>query len=153
MQFNEEDFFKDYLTSEQYEECVKSQTGSSQAKSLFIIAIEKGYINDKNLAAILKKIPGEKPKRQAVSKKKKRFGELCIEKGFASKKQVEECLAAQNDLKRAGKHFRLGQILIEKKYITNPQARLVLELQGKKILRCNDCETKYNIRNFKPNKK
>jgi len=160
MQFDEEIFFRtianegDLLSQKQVEECLEIQRQSPHPTSLFGIMIEKGYINNKNMAAILAKTPPHLQQPPEEGKKnEKKFGELCVEKGFASASQIAECLAIQNRLEREGKHIRIGQILIEKKYVAVRQAQSILELQGKKILRCPNCETKYNIRHYKPEKK
>ncbi|NUM32999.1 MAG: protein kinase [Candidatus Brocadiae bacterium] len=159
MQFEEEIFFRtianqgELLSVEQVEECLEIQKQSSNPGSLFVLMIEKGYINNKNMAAILKKAPPEMQREAGKKEDQKKFGELCVEKGFASSSQIAEALALQERLKKEGKHFRIGQILIEKKYVAMRQAQLILEIQGKKILRCPSCETKYNIRHYKTEKK
>lgn len=150
---HEADQLKEYLSQEALKECLEIQNTSSNNRSLFIIAIEQGYINDKTLAKIVRKMSPKKSEEKATAPPKKKFGDLCIEKGFASKAQVEECLAIQARLKKEGKHFRIGQILIEKKYVAFRQAQFVLEIQGKKIMRCESCDTKFNIRNYKSTKK
>ena len=163
MQFEEEEMFFRKIASEtglltiaQVEECLEIQKRSSKPGSLFVIMIDKGYINRKNMAEILKNAPPQIQQQTEIdgdSQPEKKFGELCIEKGFASSAQVAECLAIQDRLKREGKHFRIGQILIEKKYVAVRQAQLILKIQGKKILRCPACETKFNIRRYKSQKK
>lgn len=159
MQFEEEIFFKtianqgELLTIDQVEECLEIQRQSSNPGSLFVLMIEKGYINNKNMAAILKKAPPEMQREAGKKENEKKFGELCVEKGFASSTQIAEALTLQERLRKEGKHFRIGQILIEKKYVAVRQAQLILEIQGKKILRCPTCETKYNIRHYKTEKK
>ena len=162
MQFEEELLFRrlanerDLVTIEQVEECLAMQKNNPHATSLFVIMIEKGYINHKNMATILKRIPpqiGGGEAQRLFTNVNKKFGELCVEKGFATTAQVAECLTLQEKLKTEGRHFRIGQILIEKKYLTFHQAQQVLDLQGKKILRCPTCETKFNIRHYQPNKK
>lgn len=161
MQFDEEIFFRaianerELLTIQQVEECLEIQRRSPHQTSLFGIMIEQGYINDKNMAAILAKTPPHMQQSSTESGRKieKKFGELCVEKEFATAAQIAECLTLQTRLDQEGKHLRLGQILIEKKYMVIRQAQMILELQGKKILRCPRCETKFNIRHFKAEKK
>ena len=161
MQFEEELFFRqiakesEFLTEEQLEECLEIRRRNPKATSLFVLLIEKGYLHHTNMPAIIGKLPPELQKGAAalISKSKQKFGEICIEKGFVTAVQIQECLNIQNKLKQEGKHFRLGQILIEKKYLAVRQAQSILKFQGKKILRCVKCETKYNIRNYKTNKK
>lgn len=150
---HEADQLKDYISSEALKECLEIQRTSSNNRSLFIIAIEQGYINDKTLAKIVKNISPKGQEKESRTPPKKKFGEYCVEKGFASQAQVDECIAIQSKLKKEGKHFRIGQILIEKKYVAFRQAQYILEMQGKKIMRCESCDTKFNIRNYKSNKK
>jgi serine/threonine protein kinase/formylglycine-generating enzyme required for sulfatase activity len=160
MQFEEELLFRriasegQLITSEQLEECLEIQRNNPHATSLFVIMIEKGYITHKNMAIILKKIPPQVSEAMPLfTNANKKFGEMCVEKGFVSTVQVAECLSTQEKLKAEGRHFRIGQILMEKKFLTVHQAQTVLELQGKKILRCPTCETKFNIRHYQPHKK
>lgn len=158
MHFDEELFFRNMategslLTLTQFEECLEIHRKSPNPASLWAIMFDKGYINRSNMAAILQKLPPQ-DEDALPSFKTKKFGELCIEKGFTSEDRIHECLTLQERLKHEGKHLRLGQILLEKKYLTVQQAQLILELQGKKILRCAQCENKYNIRHYKPQKK
>ncbi len=161
MQSNEESLFRkiasegQLLTQKQVEECLEIQRQSPNRKSLFGIMIEKGYINDSNMGAIVAMTPSspQPVEIEETQKRIKRFGELCVEKGLVTSAQIDECLKFQNDLDAKGKHIRIGQILIEKKYVDIRKAQMILELQGKKILRCLKCETKYNIRNYKLEKK
>ncbi len=57
-----------------------------------------------------------------------RFGEFCVQKKYATAKQIEEALQfqKQND-QETGRHIRLGQILVDKKYMTLDQVREVLQ--------------------------
>lgn len=160
MQFEEELLFRriagegQLITPEQLEECLEIQRKNPHATSLFVTMIEKGYINHKNMATILKKIPPQISEALPLfTNANKKFGELCVEKGFVSTVQVAECLSTQEKLKAEGRHFRIGQILMEKKFITVHQAQVILEFQGKKILRCPTCETKFNIRHYQPHKR
>jgi len=157
MQSEEELFFQSIaaegklLSKAQVEECLEIQKQSPNPSNLWGLMVEKGYINASNLDAISAKAPSTLQKK-VESKTDKRFGELCIERGFATELQIRECLDIQARFKREGKHMRIGQILIEKKYVALRQAQVVLELQGKKILRCSQCETKYNIKRYQRDK-
>lgn len=57
-----------------------------------------------------------------------RFGEICIQKKYATSKQIEEALKFQQDTeKETGRHVRIGQILVDKKYMTLENVREVLK--------------------------
>lgn len=158
MQSEEEIFFRTIaqegklLTMGQVEECLEIQ--KQHPNKLWGILLDKGYINNSNMAAIMGRAPSNwqkvAPKKEKIEKK---FGELCIERGFATPDQIQECLDIQARFEKEGKHMRIGQILIEKKYVAIRQAQSIIELQGKKILRCANCDTKYNIKRYQPNKK
>lgn len=83
----------------------------------------------------------------------KKFGELCVAKGFVSAKQIKEALEIQKHLKRKGIYLRLGRILRKKKYLTTAQGLSILELQGKKFLQCKTCKLRYNVREYQADKK
>lgn len=60
-----------------------------------------------------------------------KFGEICIQKKFATSRQVEEVLRIQQEEeKETGKKRRIGQILVEKKYMTPDQVREVAQSAG-----------------------
>lgn len=61
-----------------------------------------------------------------------RFGEFCIQKKFATAKQIEEALQFQKQSdQETGRHVRLGQILVDKKYMTLEQVREVVQAAEK----------------------
>ena len=62
----------------------------------------------------------------------KRFGVICVEKGFCSAEQFVEALRVQvlEDLNQ-GKHRLVGRILLEQGIITLVQIDQVLEVLGK----------------------
>lgn len=61
-----------------------------------------------------------------------RFGEICIQKKFATSKQIEEALKFQVDTeKETGRHLRIGQILVDKKHMTLEHVREVMQATEK----------------------
>lgn len=71
----------------------------------------------------------------------KRFGTIAIQAGFITTDQLNEAMAIQISENLEGTHRLIGQILIEKGYITHPQIKSVLEDMGipKRILQTT-CE-------------
>lgn len=58
-----------------------------------------------------------------------RFGEFCIQKGLCSSKQIEEALQSQKEmLEDTGRKVKIGQILVDKKYMTLEQVREIVQL-------------------------
>lgn len=57
----------------------------------------------------------------------RRFGQVAVERGFITPGQLKKALAEQVDDDLAGKHHRLlGEILFEKKLMTENQVEAVL---------------------------
>lgn len=58
----------------------------------------------------------------------KRFGQIAVERGFITPKQLKEALSEQVDNDLAGKPHRvLGDILFEKAWMTARQVEIVLD--------------------------
>ena len=67
----------------------------------------------------------------SMEKLDKRFGVIAVEKGFITSEQLIESMKTQilEDLEDA-KHRLIGQILFEKRYMTNMQIKEVLKTLG-----------------------
>jgi hypothetical protein len=60
-----------------------------------------------------------------------RFGEMCIQKKFATSKQIEDALKQQKEMEQqTGRRVRIGQILVDNKQMTLEQVREVLQMAG-----------------------
>jgi hypothetical protein len=67
-----------------------------------------------------------------------RFGEVCIQKGFVTSKQVEQALAEQEKIeKETGQRVRLGEIMKNKKFMTLDQVREALQGTGTDTMEWN----------------
>lgn len=73
------------------------------------------------------------------------FGKLVLERGMATPEQVKECLEAQSRRAVEGEYLNLGEILVEKKYLTEVQVRHILSEGDKVIMICTGCTQKYNV--------
>jgi len=67
----------------------------------------------------------------SMEKLDKRFGVIAVEKGFITSEQLIESMKTQilEDLEDV-KHRLIGQILFEKRYMTNMQIKEVLKTLG-----------------------
>ena len=81
------------------------------------------------------------------------FGKIAITRGLVTPKELLECLAAKDSLRRQGKNMMLGQIMFERGYLTKEQVVEILDTQKKAILVCGSCGTKYNVEGFQPGRK
>ncbi len=73
------------------------------------------------------------------------FGRLILQRGLATSAQVKECLEEQRRLSGEGQPKQLGEIMVDRKYLTVTQVRDLLGQQDKEILRCEKCGAKYNV--------
>jgi serine/threonine protein kinase len=81
------------------------------------------------------------------------FGRIALKNELLSPKQLVECLAIKDKLKRSGRMMMLGQIMIERGYLTRDEVYMILRRQKKAILCCPICKTKYNVEGFKAGKR
>ena len=58
------------------------------------------------------------------------LGQIALEKGFISRKQLDECLKLQAD---SAKWKQLGMILLDRKYISEDDLEIVLEIQRRNL--------------------
>ena len=67
-------------------------------------------------------------------KKAKKFGEIAVDKGLASKKDIEEALKAQKEYLEMHKiHKKIGAILTENGVLTPSDVKTILEEQKSQI--------------------
>jgi len=79
------------------------------------------------------------------SRSEGQFGQLVVMLGFASPVAVSECVQVQKSLAEKGEKKPLGQILVEKGVLNIEQVRQVLLRQGKTLLVCTQCKSKFNL--------
>lgn len=72
---------------------------------------------------------------------------IVIEKGYATKEQVQDCMKEQHTLLQQGQSMQLGQILIRKKYLTVAQfLQMVPKNQPQpEVVECTECHAKFNV--------
>jgi serine/threonine protein kinase len=78
------------------------------------------------------------------------FGKLAVALGFLTTEDLEKILRLQADLHKIGVDRRLGELCLEKRYLSREQVLLVLRAQGKRILTCHACKKSYNVHHYRP---
>lgn len=79
------------------------------------------------------------------------FGRICVVKKYASPAEVSECLELQKRLaSRRGTGDpmtapRIGELMIERGYLSPDQVKEVLREQRKFLVRCAGCGRQYNV--------
>src|SRR5499427_7215766 len=85
-----------------------------------------------------------------VAKEGPDFGKLAVALGFLTAADLEKILRLQADLHKIGVDRRLGELCLEKRYLSREQVLLVLRAQGKRILTCHSCKKSYNVHHYRP---
>jgi serine/threonine protein kinase len=78
------------------------------------------------------------------------FGKLSVALGFLTQEDLDRILQLQADLHKIGVDRRLGELCLEKRYLSREQVLLVLRAQGKRILTCHACKKSYNVHHYRP---
>ena len=79
------------------------------------------------------------------TKNDRELGGILVELGFCAPDQVTEALDAQKKLEDEGALVTLDRVLRDASVLTPVQLELALEKQGRKIVYCAGCTTKYNV--------
>src|SRR5436190_14846018 len=78
------------------------------------------------------------------------FGKLSVALGFLTAEDLDKILQLQADLHKIGIDRRLGELCLEKRYLSREHVLLVLRAQGKRILTCHACKKSYNVHHYRP---
>lgn len=135
-----------FVTQEQVDACVRRQAALSPAPPLGELLIREGHINREQLDRIL----AEQKKNLAAmdpAQKKRRedaiFGKLVVKKDLAGQEQVNECLRIQAGPE--GRDRGLGEIMVDRGYLSREQVKEILATQLKKIMRCRACAMSFTV--------
>ncbi|MDI6788684.1 MAG: hypothetical protein QME51_09960, partial [Planctomycetota bacterium] len=112
------------ITSEQLQKALALQETykrQGKTKPLGAILVEQNYLNKEQLHSIL-----QFQSKVATREDDLFYGNIALRNDFVTQSQLDECLALQRE---RGKTARLGEILLEKNYITIPEHESVLSAQ------------------------
>jgi len=142
-----------FVTEEQIDECIRIQEQRLRENAenhvhLGTILVEKGYLSEREKRAILQVQKENLQRREAGTNAKRQeriFGYLVMRLGYCTEQQVYECVREQARLMRLNLFFRLGEVFVSKQYLSFEQVEEILALQGKFIVTCPGCKTKFNV--------
>ncbi len=80
------------------------------------------------------------------------IGRLVLEKGLASRTQVQRCLDIQRDSAESGVFLKLGEIFVREGLLSPTQVQTLLALQHVRILICVRCFAQFNAEDWSPDK-
>ncbi len=142
-----------FVTQEQIDECIMQQeerirTNPEDHLHLGTILVEKKYLTEREKRAILQVQKENLQKRDSGSTARRQeriFGYLVMRLGYCDEQQVYECVREQARLARFNLFFKLGEVFVSKVYLQHDQVEEILALQGKFIVTCPGCKTKFNV--------
>jgi ribosomal protein L40E len=139
------------ITQEQLDLCLALQEqGRTAAKPLGEVLLEKGFITPEQRARLLllqkrqmasssSAMPAPPPEGEEPV-----FGRLVLKRGLLSSDQLNEALRHQERELSHGRVKNLGQVLVEKGYLTREQVKSILTDQQKIIVVCSGCGSRFN---------
>lgn len=142
-----------FITQEQLDDCLRLQRAATAPKLLGVIMLERGHITREQLRLILEyqkknlQRPATDPDEQ---KEDIAFGFLAVKLGCTTLDRVYECVREQARMARLGLYFRLGEIFVNRGYLTPEQVGEILQRQNKTILECPGCASRYNVIGWQP---
>ncbi|MGE0707465.1 MAG: protein kinase [Planctomycetota bacterium] len=81
------------------------------------------------------------------------FGQALVQQGYATKEQVDEAVALQQEMFKRGVFLRLGELLVARGVLGPDTVTEALKLQGTAILVCSSCQAQYNVLAYQANKR
>jgi hypothetical protein len=139
-----------YVSAQQLEECLKLQAKSPAFAPIGLLLLEKGHITLEQLEDLLRI---QKLRFQALSVEPSQgglFGQIAVRKGWVTQEQLSECLRDQEASARVGSSLRLGQILLQKKYLAVPQFLEIIRMQNREVAQCPKCHTFFDTHEASP---
>jgi hypothetical protein len=145
-----------WATRDQIVDCLRRRAGG-EASSLSAILVRDGLVTSQQADSLRDEVARllESDDIEVVRKEDSSLGQILVRKGLATKEHVLEALSIQEHFARKGGPVpRLGEILVEKGYISFAALEETLHLQGRMTrLRCSACGADYTVPNHDPRRK
>lgn len=151
------------VTQAQVEACLREASDQPAGAStshwpLGDLLVRRGFLSE-DARARVEKTHAERIAGSAQSPARKEdilFGRICVVKKYASPAEVNECLELQHRMTKergSGDPMtapRLGELMIERGYLSPDQVKEVLREQRKFLVRCPGCGRQFNVVGLKP---
>lgn len=156
-----------WVTREQLVECLRecaseaseaAHSSSSSHTRLTAALVQRGLVKPDQMASLqeeVTKILESNPEYEVVRKHDTSIGSLLVKGGHCTKEQLVEALSIQQFAASKGDVApRLGEVLLQKGYLSFAALEQVLGLQKSKIpLQCTLCSASYAVVDYSPDKK
>ncbi len=138
-----------FCTSPQVDECIRMQmqlqSPHQPASSLGRLLIERGFLSEEQHGKVLALQnqnldlvdPMVKKRREAAL-----FGKLAVREGLLTEDEANECLRLQA---MEGETRNLGEVMVQRGYLTADQVKELLGKQLKRIMYCGACKLSFTV--------
>ena len=138
-----------YCTQEQLDDCLKlqlqRQSPHRPAPRLGELMVEQGVLTAEQCRTVLD-IQGQNAGAAAppvkAAKEDVLFGKVVVRERMATQAQVDECLALRS---KPGEARTLGEILVDRGYMTPDLVKQALSHQLKRIMHCPACRLSFTV--------
>ena len=138
-----------FCTQAQVDECaslqLQMQSPHRSAPKLGEIMVEKGYLSREQSEKVLQTQRANLEQVDPLVRKRKEavlFGKLAAREGLCTQEELNECLQLQA---LDGEKRSLGEILVERGYLTAVQVKDLLGRQLKRIMSCPACRLSFTV--------
>lgn len=144
-----------YISSAQLTECVLIQE-KAPGRKLGTVMMEQGYLTPAQLNEVISvqqanlQAPSTHPEQRLEDTI---IGRVMVRNGFATEEQVNDALRTQGLREQEGVFYRLGEVMVEKGYMSVTDVLNVLKIQDKQIMVCPGCGARFNVASFQPGRK
>jgi serine/threonine protein kinase/ribosomal protein L37AE/L43A len=135
------------VTQEQLNLCLNLQAKGQANRPLGELLLEKKFISPEQrtrLLALQKKHVNASATGKRETGGEGVFGQRLLQRKLVTPEQLNECLRFQECELGRGQPKNLGQILVEKGYLSREQVKEVLAEQQRVIVVCNSCGARFN---------
>ncbi len=144
-----------FVNSAQLTECVLIQE-KAPGKKLGTVMMEQGYLTPSQLNEVISvqqanlQSPSSHPEQRLEDTI---IGRIMVRHGFATDEQLNDALRTQALREQEGIFYRLGEVMVEKGYMSVTDVLGVLKIQDKQIMVCPGCGARFNVASFQPGRK
>ncbi|MBI3272726.1 MAG: redoxin domain-containing protein [Planctomycetes bacterium] len=135
------------VTASQLARLLREQE-SGVAKPLGQLLLERGFVTQEQLEELLRRQAANLAAPSSDSPLRRQeslLGAEAVRRGWLTQEQVHAAIRQQGLDEAAGRPRRLGEILVERKLLTQAQVVDLLARQGKALYACPRCGARYNV--------
>jgi len=138
---------KGLITEEQLKEALEQKEKEGSVRSVITIMIDKKVLSNRGVKEIIEVLKRKSMDEQDESYEEIEFGEEAAQKGYLTYTQLWE--AIENRLQTSS---RIEELLHKGGTLSLDDALDVLKSQGKRIMKCPECNKQYTVKDYKEGK-